>query len=158
MADILKSDTPYLDAACEELVRLAGVAKGNLRQAIIDTEILGYEIQKGAEVFMNYHVDRRPVPVDLSKRTLGSQASTDKHGDGFQTDAGHDLGDFEPRRWLVGEKGTGKEDFNAYTLPLLAYGGGYRGCADKFLDRALFFVHDPFTSLLTHIDAGCSSC
>ncbi|KAK5636396.1 hypothetical protein RRF57_012109 [Xylaria bambusicola] len=133
VTDILETNIPYLDAACEEIVRLAGVAKGNLRQAIVDTEILGYKIPKGAEIFMNYHIDRTPVPVARSKRSVGSQAAIDKHGDGLQSNAGHDLGDFELRRWLVNDKDTGKDVFNAYALPSIAFGGGYRGCAGRKL-------------------------
>ncbi|KAI1750670.1 cytochrome P450 [Xylaria castorea] len=131
--EILETDIPYLDATCEEAFRLAGVAKGNLRQALVDTEILGYKIPKGAEVFMNYHVSRTPVPVDQSKRTPGGQAAIDKHGDGFQSNAGRDIGAFEPGRWLVKDENTGKEVFNAYALPSLAFGGGYRGCAGRKL-------------------------
>ncbi|KAI0966617.1 cytochrome P450 [Xylaria arbuscula] len=91
VVDILETNIPYLDATCEETFRLAGVAKGNLRQAVVDTEILGCKIPKGAEVFMNYHIDRTPVPVDQSRRSTYSQVAIDKHGDGFQGKAGCDL-------------------------------------------------------------------
>ncbi|KAL9112958.1 MAG: hypothetical protein Q9227_002823 [Pyrenula ochraceoflavens] len=125
---ILGTNIPYLVAACEEGFRLAGVAKGNLRQATTDTEILGCRIPKGAEVFMNYHVNYIPAPVDESKRTAGSKAAAAKFGDGFQSSTGRDLGAFDPRRWLVKEM-TDKEAFNAHASPELSFGGGYRGCA-----------------------------
>jgi len=131
VSEILDTDIPYLDAACEESFRLAGVAKGNLRQVLVDTEILGYKIPKGAELFMNYHIDHEPVEVDAAKRTPASRAAIEKHGDGFQTDAARDLGVFEPRRWIARDKKTGKEVFNAYALPSLAFGGGFRGCSGK---------------------------
>ncbi|KAI1310172.1 cytochrome P450 [Xylaria venustula] len=133
VVDILQTNLPYLDATCEETVRLAGVAKGNLRQAVIDSEIPGCKIPKGAEVFMNYDIDRTPVSVDQSKRSTYNQAVMDKHGDGFQGNAGRDLGDFNPRRWLVRDKDTGNEVFNAYALPSIAFGGGYIGCAGRKL-------------------------
>lgn len=129
--EILVTDIPYLDATCEEAFRLAGVAKGNLRQAIVKTEILGCQIPKGAEIFMNYHINRTPAPVDESKRTAGSKAAANKHGDGLQEDAGRDIGTFEPRRWLVKDEKTGEEVFNAYALPNISFGGGYRGCFGK---------------------------
>lgn len=108
---------------------MAGVAKGNLRQAIVDTEILGYKIPKGAEIFMNYHINRTPVPVDESNRTAGSKAAAVKHGDGLQESAGRDIGTFEPRRWLVKDDKTGEDVFSAYALPNISFGGGYRGCS-----------------------------
>ncbi|KAK2603555.1 hypothetical protein QQS21_004235 [Conoideocrella luteorostrata] len=131
--DILTTDIPYLDATCEEGFRLAGVAKGNLRQAIVDTEILGCKIPKGAEIFMNYHINRTPVPVDESKRTVGSRATAAKHGNGLQGDAGRDIETFEPRRWLVKDEKTGEEVLNAYALPNISFGGGYRGCFGRKL-------------------------
>ncbi|KAI1658637.1 cytochrome P450 [Daldinia decipiens] len=137
--EILGTDIPYLDAACEESFRLAGVAKGNLRQATVDTEILGCKIPKGAEVFMNYHVNHTPAPVDESKRTAGSKAAAAKFGDGFQSNAGRDLGAFEPRRWLVKET-TGQEVFNAHALPSLSFGGGYRGCSGRKLASMEFRI------------------
>ncbi|KAI2625057.1 cytochrome P450 [Hypoxylon sp. NC1633] len=130
---ILEADIPYLDGTCEESFRLAGVAKGNLRQSVVDTEILGCKIPKGAEVFMNYHLDRAPAPVDESKRSTGSQAAIAKHGNGLDAAPGRDLGTFEPRRWLVKDEKTGKETFNPSALPSLAFGGGYRGCFGRKL-------------------------
>lgn len=147
--DILSKEIPYLEATCEESFRLSGVAKGNLRQAIVDTEILGCKIPKGAEIFMNYHIDHAPAPVDGSKRTTSSKAAASKFGDGIQGAPGRDLGVFEPRRWLTKDEKTGAEVFNPYALPSLAFGGGYRGCTGKIcLDEACCsFRHS--TGLLT---------
>lgn len=129
--EILSADVPYLDATCEEGFRLAGVAKANLRRAVVDTEILGCKIPKGAEVIMNYHLNRDPVPVEESKRSPGSQAAAAKFGDGLHADAGRNIASFYPRRWLLKDTNTGKETFNPHALPSLAFGGGYRGCAGK---------------------------
>ncbi len=128
---ILDTDIPYLDAACEESLRLAGTSKGNVRQAVVDAEVLGCKIPKGAEVLLNLHVNRAPPPTDESKRSPSSQAAIEKHGNCFSGAAGRDLGNLEPRRWLVKDEVTGKERFNAYAVPSLAFGGGYRGCFGK---------------------------
>lgn len=128
---ILGTDIPYLDATCEESFRLSGVAKGNLRQAIVDTEILGCKTPKGAEIFMNYHINQAPVEVEESKRTSTSRAAASKFGDGIHGTPGRDLGVFEPRRWLTKNEKTGADVFNPYALPSLAFGGGYRGCTGK---------------------------
>ncbi|KAF7539305.1 hypothetical protein G7054_g2238 [Neopestalotiopsis clavispora] len=138
--DILGTDIPYLDATCEESFRLSGVAKGNLRQAIADTEILGCKIPKGAEIFMNYHIDHAPAPVDESKRTTSSKAAASKFGDGIQGAPGRDLGVFEPRRWLTKDEKTGADVFNPYALPSLAFGGGYRGCTGRKLATMEFRI------------------
>ncbi|KAI0143506.1 cytochrome P450 [Xylariaceae sp. FL1272] len=138
--EILGTDIPYLDATCEESFRLAGVAKGNMRQALIDTEILGCKIPKGAEIFMNFHVDRSPVTVDPSRRGVGSLTAIEKHGDSFQNKAGRDLATFEPRRFLTFNKETGKEVFNYFALPSLAFGVGFRGCPGRKLATMEFRI------------------
>ncbi|KAK7948805.1 cytochrome P450 [Apiospora aurea] len=134
--ELLGADIPYLDAACEESLRLAGVAKGNLRQTVVDTHIMGHFVPKGAEIFMNYHVDHAPYPVDEEKRSASSQAAGAKLAarEGISRgDVSRDLGSFEPRRWLVKDEKTGQEVFDAYALPQLAFGGGYRGCSGRKL-------------------------
>ena len=129
--EILGKSIPFLDAACEETFRLAGVAKTNLRSTLVDTQILGHPVPKGADIMMNFHVDRIPIPVAESVRLTGSQATADKHGDWVHQKAGRDLDTFEPRRWLVKDEKTNAETFNAHALPMLAFGGGYRGCPGK---------------------------
>ncbi|KAJ4423613.1 hypothetical protein N0V82_001781 [Gnomoniopsis sp. IMI 355080] len=129
--EIIQTDIPYLDGACEEGLRLAGTAKALLRQAVVNTEVLGCQIPKGTEVFLNLHINRQLAPVDEAKRSLSSQEAASKRGDGFKGPAGRDLGSFEPERWLVKE--NGKEVFNPYALPTLAFGGGYRGCFGRRL-------------------------
>ncbi|KAL2270796.1 hypothetical protein VTJ83DRAFT_167 [Remersonia thermophila] len=121
------ADVPYLDGACEEAFRLAGTAKANIRQTLVDTTILGYPVPKGAEIFLNYHIDRTPTPLEEEKRSETSRAAAERHGDGLSGIAGRDLASFNPRRWIVLDK-TGKEKFDAYALPSLAMGGGFRGC------------------------------
>lgn len=122
---ILDSDIPYLSGTCEEAVRLAGAAKAQVRQAIVDTEVLGCPIPKGAQLFLNLHIDRAPAPIHESKRSLSSQAAAARLGDGIKGARG--LASFDPGRWLVkSEKGT--EAFHAQALPSTAFGGGFRGC------------------------------
>ena len=82
-------------------------------------------------------IDRAPVAVDESLRTPGYKAVMSKLGDGFQQDAGRDLGTFEPRRWLVKNEKTGADVFNPFALPSLAFGGGFRVCSGKPLSSKL---------------------
>ncbi|KAI1270111.1 cytochrome P450 [Xylariaceae sp. FL1019] len=131
LEEILNTNIPYLDAALEEGLRLAGIAKGNVRQALVDTEILGYKIPKGAEIFMSYHIDRAPAPIDSSKRSTSSQTTIAKRGDVFQGNAARDLEVFEPKRWLVKDGESNRDIFDPQALPSLAFSGGYRGCAGR---------------------------
>lgn len=127
---ILDADIPYLSGTCEEIFRMAGTAKGIMREATVDTEILGYKIPKGAEVLFNVHINRAPLPVDESKHSPTVQFG--KHGHCFSGAAGRDLSSFQPTRWLFKDEETGQEKFDAYALPSLAFGGGYRGCFGRW--------------------------
>lgn len=127
------TDIPYLDGTCEETLRLAGTAKAQLRQAVVDTEILGCRVPKGAQVFLNLHINRAPFPTDELKRSASSRAAGTRLGDGLQTYAGRDVSTFEPRRWLTKDENTGREIFNPYAMPSLAFGGGLRGCPGRKL-------------------------
>ena len=139
---IIQADIPYLDGVIEEAFRLSGTAKGNLRQALVDTTVLGCHIPKGTEIFMNYHYTRSPrIPAEENKRSETSQKAslTKAKQQTGQTalapggDPAANLGQFEPRRWLVRDEKTGEERFNAYAIPAIAFGGGYRGCSGKRL-------------------------
>lgn len=125
--EIIQTEVPYLDGVCEEGLRLAGTAKALLRQAVVDTEILGCRIPKGTEIFCNLHINHQLAPVDEAKRSNSSQEAAIKRGDGLQGPAGRNLDRFEPRRWIVRDE-SGQEVFNPIALPNLAFGGGYRGC------------------------------
>ena len=50
--DITKARIPYLDAFIDEVLRHSNGLSTNVRVALSDTEILGYHIPKGTDVFM----------------------------------------------------------------------------------------------------------
>lgn len=131
--EILGAKIPYLDGVCEETVRLASPVKAQLRQALVDTQVLGYHVPKGAQLFMNLHLNRSPAPVDEFRRSANSQEVVKKTGDGLHSEAGLSLASFKPSRWLAIDGKMGKEIFNASAIPMNAFGGGYRGCAGKSL-------------------------
>jgi hypothetical protein len=99
----------------------------------MDTEILGCKVPKGAQVYMKFHIDRDVPHIDESQRTSSCQQAAVRHGDGPQSEAGRNLGRFNPRRWLSKDAKTGKDVFNPHALPSLAFGGGYRGCPGRKL-------------------------
>ncbi|KAK0610828.1 cytochrome P450 [Immersiella caudata] len=132
-AEISEADIPLLDATIEETVRFSATASITSRRALVDTQVLGYHIPKGATVIMNLRVNKQPLDVDESLRSETSRAAQAKRTrGGFEGPSGRDLEQFEPRRWLA-QDATGKEVYDAYALPSLNFGGGFRGCFGKRL-------------------------
>ncbi|KAK3367843.1 cytochrome P450 [Podospora didyma] len=131
--EIIDTDIPFLDAVCEETLRLGGPSAANLRAPVADTEILGCKIPKGTPVYMSFFVHGPTAPVDENTRSATSRAAAEKKGDGLLGPAGRDLDVLNPRRWLVKDPETGKETFNAYAIPYLVFGGGFRGCFGRKL-------------------------
>ena len=64
--DIAKTQTPYLDAVIEEILRCGGTAAANIRVAVQDTEIFGHHIPKGTDVFMLVSTPFQIPPVLLA--------------------------------------------------------------------------------------------
>jgi cytochrome P450 len=50
--EIAKTNEPYLFAVIEEVLRCGNTASANIRTATVDTQIWGYHIPKGTDVFM----------------------------------------------------------------------------------------------------------
>jgi cytochrome P450 len=59
--EITKARIPYLDAFIDEVLRHSGGQPTNVRVAISDTEILGYHIPKGTDVFMLVSIPPKPL-------------------------------------------------------------------------------------------------
>jgi cytochrome P450 len=126
---ILEAHIPLLDATIEETVRCSATAAITTRRALVDTEVLGHPIPAGTDVILNLRIKEEPFPVEESRRSATCQAAQRKRtGGGLDGPSGRDLDRFEPRRWLTQDDKTGKEVFDAYSLPSLTFGGGFRGC------------------------------
>ena len=126
--EILKADIPYLDAFIEENHRWGTSIPTVIRIATRDTTVLGHHVPKGTDVFMLNNGPSFQSPafaIDESKRTQTSREWKDKNG--VWKDA--DIGEFDPERWLVKEKGVVK--FDPRAGPVLPYGFGLRGCFGK---------------------------
>ncbi|OTA68834.1 hypothetical protein K449DRAFT_387144 [Hypoxylon sp. EC38] len=72
---ILNTEIPYLDGTLEESLRPAGTAKGTVRQALVDTDILGHKIPESTKVLLNLHINQTPYSFDESKRSPGCQTA-----------------------------------------------------------------------------------
>ncbi|KAK4548598.1 hypothetical protein LTR36_009508 [Oleoguttula mirabilis] len=124
VAEIVKSNIPYLDATLEETHRCGGTVSSNVRTALVNANILGHWIPKGTDVFMISsgpgYVDT-PLQVDESERSRSSQDSKDKNGEWEVTD----IGTFKPERWLVSTE-KGDSQFDPRAGPALPFGAGPR--------------------------------
>ena len=124
VTDIQNADIPYLDATVEEINRHANTVPLLVRVATVDTDILGYNIPKGATVMCNAQFVKEPQELEEEMRSKTCRAAEEKRGRGFQT---RDLEAFLPERWLTRDE-KGREMFDGNALTRLAFGLGPRGC------------------------------
>ncbi|KAK0625510.1 cytochrome P450 monooxygenase [Bombardia bombarda] len=126
--DITGTPIPYLDAFLEELMRCANTVPIVDREALVDTELLGYHIPKGTVISClasGPSLTAPPFEIAESKRhqTQGSGKEGAKRVSWDPSDATL----FKPERWLVDGK------FDPLAGPQLAFGLGTRQCYGKRL-------------------------
>ncbi|KAH7028869.1 cytochrome P450 [Microdochium trichocladiopsis] len=132
-AELIKTPLPYLEAYIQECLRLDAPVPLTQREATVDTEILGYKIPKGTEIFMlasgpGFQLPEIPVGDDLRRE---ASRGPNHHPYG-QWD--HDnMDDFHPERWLKADDESGKEYFDPYAGPMMSFGFGPRGCFGRRL-------------------------
>ncbi|RYC54997.1 hypothetical protein CHU98_g11211 [Xylaria longipes] len=130
IVELWKTPVPYLDAVLEESLRYDGPLPVTVRQAVIDTDILGHKIPKGTAVFLlsdgpDYTSPAIPIPEHArspssrEKRLYGSWDPSDMHL-------------FKPERWLKTDE-NGNVVYNAQSGPMLAFSLGPRGCFGRRL-------------------------
>jgi cytochrome P450 len=126
--ELARVQVPYLDAVVEEVLRHANTIAFVVRQALVDTTVLGRRIPKGTDVFLVANGAGYLEPnmkVRDEERSPGARQG--KAGlTGTWDDA--DIGAFKPERWLKRDKETGAETFDPAAGPTLAFGLGPRAC------------------------------
>ncbi|KAG6272113.1 hypothetical protein E4U49_002954 [Claviceps purpurea] len=139
VSEIVYTSAPYLDAFIEESLRCGKTVPSLVRQATVDTEILGYHIPKGTTVFMGIgpSITERAMPVAEQARSPSSRA----HSQRLPSWNDDEIAQFAPERWLktsgdktrtdAGEFDNVEYDCNAG--PMLSFGAGSRGCFGKRL-------------------------
>lgn len=126
--ELASTSIPYLDAVVEEILRHANTIAFVVRQALVDTTVLGHRIPKGTDVFLmangaGYLELNLPPP---SPPTIPTPPSNDKAQTPLWND--QDVSEFKPERWLRADG-----SFDAMAGPTLAFGLGPRACFGKRL-------------------------
>ena len=137
---IMETSVPYLDAVIEEVLRIASVASGISREAKVDTQILGYHIPKGTEVFFPNMGPGFLAPhlgVDENQRSNTSRAKKDITGE-WEVNG---IDEFIPERWLVKDR-FGNVTFNPNAGPSLPFSAGIRGCFGRSVNDIHPITHD----------------
>ena len=136
--EITNTKIPYLDAAIEEILRCGPTAMGVMRDAMVDTTILGHPIPKGTHVFIfNQGASfREPaLAVDEKDRSASCQAAAKERG--VRQWNSDDMHAFHPERWLVrGDGSAGEKDglvFDSQAGPTMPWSLGVRACYGRRL-------------------------
>ncbi|KAG5962300.1 hypothetical protein E4U58_003935 [Claviceps cyperi] len=140
VSEILRLSTPYLDAFIDESMRCGKTAPNLLRQATVDTEILGHHIPKGTTVFLMVGGPSITEPAMRIANEARSPSSL-AHSQRMPSWDDDEVAEFKPERWLKtsGDKiGTDAGEFDNIEYdcnagPMLSFGAGSRGCFGKRL-------------------------
>jgi cytochrome P450 len=131
LREITHTSVPYLDAAIEEIHRVALVLPGTVRDAMTDTMVLGHHIPKGTRVFL---LQTGPgffsEAFDIPDRIRSKSAIEAKYQIGLWDPLS--TGEFKPERWLTKDE-QGNEVYNSMAGPHLAFGLGPRACYGRRL-------------------------
>jgi cytochrome P450 len=121
----------------EETLRYSHIAPAVLRQATVDTQILGYHIPKGTNIFLNTSAASFMQPafeIDEARRRESARVVG-----GRQSWDPEDVEEFVPERWLKMEnrqqegETENREVFDSRAGPMLAFGVGHRSCFGRKL-------------------------
>jgi len=132
--EIVSTQIPWLEATIEEMLRCSGTAPSVDREALVDTQLLGFHIPKGTIVShpcAGPGLTRPGFNVDEKVRSPSSQEARSKPGVARNTWSRDDIAKFNPERWLKQREGRVEYDPNAG--PQLAFGLGTRACWGKRL-------------------------
>lgn len=137
-AEILRTNSPYVDAVIEETVRCASVVSLIMRQAVVDTQVLGKPIPKGTTLIlfgMGPGLTMPALKLNDEKSQQSVEAFRSKVGS-FDEDT---VCDFLPERWLkttINESGQEETVFNANAGPTMGFGHGPRSCFGRRMATA----------------------
>lgn len=116
--EIINAKLPYLDAVIEETLRISRTNAGSLRVTTHDTQLYGYMIPAGTDVFGAHTAESSVVRLaefkgacEIKRRPTWAKGS---------------LQVFDPERFLTRDQSGAT--FDALAGPVLAFGSGPRSC------------------------------
>jgi cytochrome P450 len=138
-SEIIQVTAPYLDAFLEECLRHTVTIPILMRQATVDTTILGHRIPKDTNVMLftlGSSMTEPSVPIQDDRRSESSRASKERVPDWDNTA----IDQFIPERWLKSKAGASQGlnefdhvEFDSQAGPFITFGGGPRGCFGRRL-------------------------
>ncbi|KAF2725986.1 cytochrome P450 [Polychaeton citri CBS 116435] len=139
--EITGTSIPYLDAVIAEVMRCSIGAVAAIRLATVDTQILGYRIPKGTDVFlMNNGSGKLTEPIEIGEANRSTSSQEAKYRTGAWDSS--DISLFKPERWISTDE-KGSEKFNPLAGPAHPFGAGPRGCFGRkwaLLEIKIIFV------------------
>jgi cytochrome P450 len=131
--EISSTSVPLLDATIEEILRMGGTTTLLERQCNTDTTLLGHHIPKGTLLIM---AQRGPsITTPGQTKNASKKFSSDGEAGGSYQVPNWDDDDielFRPERWLTKDE-NGNDVYDSQAGPMLAFGGGMRGCFGRRL-------------------------
>jgi len=133
VAELIKAPLPYLEAFIQECLRLDAPVPLTQREATVDTEILGYKIPKGTEIFLLSSGPGFQLPEIPLNDNLRREASRGPKQHPYGRWDHENMDQFHPKRWLKVDEETGCEYFDQTAGPMMSFGFGPRGCFGRRL-------------------------
>lgn len=137
--EITHASIPYLDAVMEETLRYSHIVPILPREALVDTQVLGYAIPKGTYVIFLNDAESFMRPGFDGYEARQTEEARRAKGRYKPWEPDH-IGEFMPERWLrtgeggVGSAGTGPcPVFDKTMGPQLPFGAGPRACFGRKL-------------------------
>ncbi|KAH8681786.1 cytochrome P450 [Xylariales sp. PMI_506] len=128
--EIIKTKMPYLDAVLEEALRLRAPTPLFVREAMVDTVVLGRKIPKGVNIFItNSGPGFKSPPVKVDDSLLSDSMRAKKVNAAWNPE---DISQFRPERWLKRDE-KGNTLYDSQAGPFLTFSIGNRGCFGKKL-------------------------
>jgi cytochrome P450 len=131
--EITATQSHYLDACIEEVLRCATTAIVTSRRATTDALVLGHIIPQGTKVLFMGHgggILKKPSTIHDDLRSTAFRSTDNRERGTWDVE---DIDVFNPRRWLTDAESTGLEVFDPSAGPHIAFGSGPRGCFGKKL-------------------------
>ncbi|KAF2228303.1 cytochrome P450 [Elsinoe ampelina] len=130
---VANSRIPFLDATVQEIFRLSQTQPGAIREAKVDTVVLGHAIPSGTNVFLmsngGGYVKPDCFSNQIDEKLRGKTSVDSKRKKGSWDNS--NIEQFMPERWIRVQDGI--EVFDANAGPIQAFGGGVRECFGKRL-------------------------